>query len=63
MEVKLSDKYVSTFISRDDLEGIRPRIESAHKKVLEKNGAGSGFLGWRDLPVDHDKDEYQRIWH
>lgn len=27
----------------------------------EKTGAGNDFLGWVDLPVDYDKDEFARI--
>ena len=29
--------------------------------LLSKSGAGSDFLGWIDLPVDYDKDEFARI--
>ncbi len=35
--------------------------EDAKKVLLEKTGAGNDFLGWIDLPVDYDKEEFERI--
>ena len=35
--------------------------EDAKKVLVEKTGAGNDFLGWIDLPVDYDKDEFDRI--
>ena len=61
MEVKISDKFLRGFVSEADLQSIAPEIEAAHRKVLDKNGAGCDFLGWRDLPIDYNKDEFQRI--
>ncbi len=60
-EVRLSDKFIKNFVSGDSLEKIKPEIESAHEKVLNKSGEGNDFLGWRDLPVDYDKEEFARI--
>lgn len=31
------------------------------KQLLDRNGAGNDFLGWLDLPVDYDKEEFTRI--
>ena len=33
----------------------------AKDKLLAKTGAGNDFLGWIDLPVDYDKEEFARI--
>ena len=35
--------------------------ESARQLLLSKQGAGNDYLGWIDLPVDYDKDEFARI--
>ena len=35
--------------------------EQAKEKLLARTGAGNDFLGWIDLPVDYDKDEFDRI--
>lgn len=42
----------------DKMEGM---VKWAHETVHEKTGAGSDFLGWLDLPVNYDKDEFARI--
>ena len=61
MEVKLSEKFIKDFVSESDLEDIAPEIAAAHKKVLDENGEGNGFLGWKDLPVNYDREEFARI--
>ena len=35
--------------------------ENAKKVLVERTGAGNDFLGWIDLPVDYDKEEFVRI--
>ena len=38
------------------------KIANDAKDVLvSKSGAGNDFLGWIDLPVDYDKEEFGRI--
>ncbi|MBO5551766.1 MAG: glucose-6-phosphate isomerase [Lachnospiraceae bacterium] len=49
------------FISEEEVELIRPQTEAAKELLLSKKGAGNDFLGWLDLPVDYDKDEFARI--
>ena len=49
------------FFSKDELKAIAPQVSAAHKTICDKSGAGSDFLGWVDLPVDYDKDEFARI--
>ena len=36
-------------------------VEDAKEVLVSKSGAGNDFLGWIDLPVDYDKEEYARI--
>lgn len=61
MAVKISEKFVSGFVPASEIGKITPEIEAAHQKVLDKSGKGADFLGWRDLPVDYDRDEFERI--
>ena len=35
--------------------------ENAKAELLSREGAGNDFLGWIDLPVDYDKEEFARI--
>ena len=56
MTLKLSDKYIKGFLSDEDLTGIEPAVKTAMAEIKAKNGLGSDFLGWLDLPVDYDKE-------
>ena len=40
---------------------MKALTESARKLLLSKSGAGNDYLGWIDLPVDYDKEEFARI--
>lgn len=63
MSITLNDKYLSQFISKEDLCGILPEVRRAHDLLHEKDQQPSGndFLGWLSLPFDHDKQEFARI--
>jgi len=51
----------SRAVDEREIKAIWPAVEAAHKTLHEKTGEGSDFLGWVDLPVNFDKDEYSRI--
>ena len=61
MSIKLNDKFVKGFIDADAYEAIEAEATAAYKTVAAKDGAGNDFLGWVDLPVDYDKEEFVRI--
>ncbi len=49
------------FLSKDEVEYLKPYVEVSHQLLHDKNGPGSGFLGWLDLPENYDKEEFNRI--
>ncbi len=49
------------YISDSEIEMIKTSAETAKNTLVEKTGAGNDFLGWIDLPVDYDKEEFARI--
>ncbi len=49
------------FVSAEEIENIKGQTLSARELLLSKKGAGNDFLGWVDLPVDYDKEEFGRI--
>ncbi|MCR4657538.1 MAG: glucose-6-phosphate isomerase [Lachnospiraceae bacterium] len=49
------------FISDQEVELMSRLVADAKKTLVEKSGAGNDFLGWIDLPVDYDKEEFDRI--
>ena len=61
MNIRLNDSYLSGFVSRDSLDAIRPELDAALSEVKNGTGRGNDFLGWRDLPVDYDREEFARI--
>ena len=61
MALKLNDNYVKNFITDDELKAMVPAVEDAHQKIVDKSGEGADFLGWVDLPVEFDKEEFERI--
>ena len=43
------------------MEYMSELAAQAKDKLVAKTGAGNDFLGWIDLPVDYDKEEFARI--
>ena len=60
-KVKFDYSKATQFVSEDDIKAIMPKAEEAKKTLVEKTGEGNDFLGWIDLPVDYDKEEFARI--
>ena len=61
MALQFKDKYVSAFVSKEELYSYQDKITKAHNDLHDKTGAGNDFTGWVDLPVNYDKDEFGRI--
>ncbi len=61
MPIKLNDSFVKQFICENNLSEIKNDIANAVETLKNRNGKGSDFLGWVDLPVNYDKDEFTRI--
>ncbi len=51
----------SCFIAEHEITNMKSLAEAAKEKLVAKTGAGNDFLGWIDLPVDYDKEEFARI--
>ena len=61
MALKLNTKYLNDFITDSDYAAIADEVKAAHQTLKNKSGEGSDFLGWVDLPVNYDKEEFTRI--
>ena len=53
--------YDKAFITKEEVDSYKGEVLEAHKKLHEKTGEGADFLGWVDLPVNYDKEEFERI--
>ena len=49
------------FIGENEITSIKAIAETAKNILVEKSGAGNDFLGWIDLPVNYDKEEFAII--
>ena len=65
MALKLNRNFLKDFIDLDDGSGEISKISHIATAALElvrnRNGAGHDFLGWHDLPVNYDREEFARI--
>ena len=60
-KVTFDYKKAASFISEEEITLMSHLVENAKKDLVSKTGAGNDFLGWIDLPVDYDKEEFARI--
>ena len=60
---KVSFDYskAKSFFADADMQAMKEQVLKAKDVLLSKTGEGSDFLGWIDLPVDYDKEEFARI--
>lgn len=60
---KVTFDYSKTapFIKEHEVESMKKLALDAKELLVSKKGAGNDFLGWIDLPVDYDKEEFDRI--
>ncbi|MBE5886920.1 MAG: glucose-6-phosphate isomerase [Lachnospiraceae bacterium] len=63
MSKKVAFDYskAAPFISANEMELMKKLTLDAKELLVSKTGAGNDFLGWINLPVDYDKEEFARI--
>ncbi len=63
MSQNLSFQYERAldFFRQEELDNVKEQIKVVHDALHNKTGAGNDFLGWVDLPVNYDKEEFVRI--
>jgi glucose-6-phosphate isomerase len=49
------------FVAASEVEMMKSHALAAREQLAAKSGAGNDFLGWIDLPVAYDKEEFARI--
>lgn len=60
-QVKFDYGLAKNVISEDEVKSMEKIANDAKEVLVSKSGAGNDFLGWVDLPVDYDKEEFARI--
>ena len=60
-QVTFDYSKAGSFISQEEIGYMKKLTLDAKDVLVSKSGAGNDFLGWIDLPVDYDKEEFERI--
>ena len=60
-QVTFDYSKAGSFISEEEIGYMKKLTLDAKETLVSKTGAGNDFLGWIDLPVDYDKEEFARI--
>ncbi len=60
-KLRFDDSKLSDYVNSEELNLITPQVKLAHELLKSRTGAGSGFLGWLNLPNDYDIAEYERV--
>lgn len=61
MQVTFDYSKAMSFISDHEIENMKKLVLDAKEVLVSRSGAGNDFLGWIDLPVAYDKEEFARI--
>ena len=60
-DLKFDYENAINFISEAEIFGYEGSVMEAKDTLLNGTGEGSDYLGWIDLPINYDKEEYARI--
>jgi len=59
--ISLDLSKVEPYMKETEINYMEEMVKAAHEKLHNGTGAGNDFLGWLDLPVNYDKNEFERI--
>ncbi|MBH9989052.1 MULTISPECIES: glucose-6-phosphate isomerase [unclassified Lactobacillus] len=59
--IKFDSTKLTPFVHENELSEMQAIIDASAKELKDGTGAGNDFLGWIDLPVNYDQDEFARI--
>lgn len=60
-KIKLDLSKSMPYLRENEISNMCNMVKEAHNMLHDKTGAGNDFLGWLDLPINYDKDEFDRI--
>lgn len=60
-QIQFDYSKTAGYIKDHEIESMKALTQSARELLLSRKGAGNDYLGWIDLPVNYDKDEFDRI--
>ncbi len=54
-------KRVDKFLNKDEYRRVLTKTLKSYDILMSKEGLGNDFLGWLDLPINYDREEFNRI--
>ncbi|MDU4482011.1 MAG: glucose-6-phosphate isomerase, partial [Streptococcus vestibularis] len=54
-------KVLDKFVAPHEVDNLQAQVTVADEMVRKGTGPGADFLGWRDLPENYDREEFDRI--
>ncbi len=61
MAITLDTRYADDFLAQGAVAALQTEVTAAHDMLHNGTGLGSDFIGWADLPVNYDREEFARI--
>jgi glucose-6-phosphate isomerase len=61
MTVRFDYSNALAFMDKDEVGYLSEFVKAAHHMLHDKTGQGNDYVGWVDLPINYDKEEFQRI--
>jgi len=59
--MNLNFDYSNSGVLETEITGFKKLVEASHEMLHTGTGLGNDYLGWVDLPVNYDKEEFARI--
>ncbi len=59
--ITLDIENAAGFYTAAEYDELKGKVAAAREVLVSKEGKGNDYLGWLDLPVDYDKEEFTRI--
>ena len=59
--ISFDSSNLTKFVNDNELGEMQTLVTAVDKELREGTGAGNDFRGFLNLPVDYDKDEFDRI--
>jgi len=61
MKLRFDYTPALSFLSQHEVDYMTDQVRVAHEQLHGRTGAGNDYVGWVDLPVNYDKEEFARI--
>ena len=61
MNIRFIADNAREFVKENEIAAKKDEVLKIREMLVNKTGKGNDFVGWVELPVDYDKEEFARI--